>query len=136
MGRKNAKQFYHDHDEQIMEPNQLWYGSMFGILWISIRGADVKLCDKDTPTKYTPILTSADWLEPVPGRCCSYMCYDYMDEGSPYSILAMSIGNPPCSGPEPGPTPAPAPSGVGKAFDVSWHWLCLHGGVVAALALA
>eukprot|EP00985_Skeletonema_marinoi_P017857 scaffold9880_cov132-Skeletonema_marinoi.AAC.7 len=89
------------------------------------KGADANVCDKDASTKYTPILTSADWLEPISGQ--RHMCYDYMDEGSPYSILAMSIGNPPCSGPE----PTPAPSGIGKAFDVSWHWL--YAGVAATL---
>eukprot|EP00984_Skeletonema_dohrnii_P034084 scaffold33074_cov126-Skeletonema_dohrnii-CCMP3373.AAC.6 len=58
-----------------------------------------------------------------------------MDEGSPFSILAMSIGSPPCSGPEPEPTPpAPAPSGVGKSFDVSWHWL--YGSVATALCFS
>eukprot|EP00984_Skeletonema_dohrnii_P020246 scaffold9815_cov87-Skeletonema_dohrnii-CCMP3373.AAC.6 len=46
------------------------------------KGADVNVCDKDASTNYAPILTSADWLEPVPGQ--RYMCYDYMDEGSPY----------------------------------------------------
>ena len=84
------------------------------------------LCDKDTPTKYTPILTSADWVEPIEGR--RYMCYDLMNEGNnPYSIMAMSIGNPPCSGPE------PSPSGVGM-LDLSWYWLC--GSVVATFYAA
>ena len=83
------------------------------------------LCDKDTPAKYPPILTSADWVEPIEGR--RYMCYDFMDEGNPYSIMAMSIGNPPCSGPE------PSPSGVGM-LDLSWYWLC--GSVVATFYAA
>mmetsp|Transcript_9486 Transcript_9486/g.16167 ORF Transcript_9486/g.16167 Transcript_9486/m.16167 type:complete len:309 (-) Transcript_9486:246-1172(-) len=99
-------------------------GDEDGLVIYLEKGADANVCDKDASTKYTPILTSADWLEPAKGQ--RHMCYDYMDEGSPYSILAMSIGNPPCSGPE----PTPAPSGVGKPFDV-WYWL--YAGVVAAL---
>ena len=69
-------------------------------------GEDGFLCNADVAAGYTPALTSEDWIEPITGR--RYMCYEFVDEGQPFSVLTMSLGNAPCDGPEP-PSPTPSP---------------------------
>lgn len=71
-------------------------------------GSNDDSCTKGvTEPKYTPKLTSADWIEPIPGR--RYMCYDgsYYDGQSflPYYVMFLSLGNEPCSGPKPTQSP-------------------------------
>ena len=88
------------------------------------KGEAGSLCNEDVAAQHTPVLTSADWVEPISGR--RYMCYDFMDGGSSYNVLTMSLGNQPCSGTKPDETS----SGVGRSFEGSWHWL--FGVVIAA----
>lgn len=50
----------------------------------------------------TPVLTSQDWIEPIPGQ--RYMCYEFLDPNDStktYSALFMTLGNEPCDGPKP-----------------------------------
>lgn len=102
------------------------------VLYVEKGVVDGNLCDEDVAARYTPVLTSADWVEPISGR--RYMCYEFMDGDSIYNVLTMSLGNLPCSGPESTPSPSPlsSPSGVKRPFDGSWHWL--FGGTIAAFA--
>ena len=77
------------------------------LLYVVMGGEDEFLCDADVAARYTPVLTSEDWIEPISGR--RYMCYEFVDEGQAYSVLTMSLGNAPCDGPKPQPTPSPTP---------------------------
>lgn len=52
-------------------------------------------CDAIRSGSLSPILTSADWIEPREGR--RYMCKDLQDgKGGNFYILLFSIGNEPC----------------------------------------
>ena len=53
------------------------------VLFFVEEGEEDSLCDgyTDVAAPKTPVLTSADWVEPISGR--RYMCYDFMDGDSP-----------------------------------------------------
>mmetsp|Transcript_25497 Transcript_25497/g.52152 ORF Transcript_25497/g.52152 Transcript_25497/m.52152 type:complete len:318 (-) Transcript_25497:162-1115(-) len=81
------------------------------VVYADLGNDDRFLCDKDVATQYTPIKTSEDWIEPTMGR--RWMCHDFADGGQTYSLMLMSLGRAPCSGPEPDTA-----SSARKMFDL------------------
>ena len=67
-------------------------------IFVETGGSDRDSCRGEN----TPVLTSQDWIEPIPGQ--RYMCYQFLDPNDAtktYSALFMSLGNEPCDGPKP-----------------------------------
>jgi len=94
-------------------------------------------CD-DPPSmglKQEPVLTSKDWIQPLPGR--RYMGYDFVDdspEGTNYCLMFMSLGNEQCRGTNDLWKDPPMSSSVAHHRGLAWQ--LAFGFAAAAFGLA
>lgn len=96
------------------------------------------MCRSNSFAKYTPVLTSKDWIEARTGF--RYMCHDFSDGFVSYNIMILSIGKEPCGDPVTkstgAPTGAPTVSSTNDAIiPLLWKPLSCTVSIIILLFL-